>query len=257
MSKQQRGNGMAGTRPKIISIDEVQAMQPYGGYWEAVRNDEILKPWDQDGVPVVRERLPTEGVTIPPYGQDHGNTRPGDQIVVLMGDQFGWRGTVASLSNVHGQVTVVADMTRLDGTKASRVTHRGEAVGRILKEVPRFEHPEDADAWLEGQLRAPIQEFAVGATVIFSSPPHLAVRLAFRQEVREDGSKRAWLERHDDLEAQGRVTKFIPQWQHSDGKESAFGLGRPKAQPGYELLVTLDGEPDLIEVAARRIKRLA
>lgn len=197
--------------------------------------------------------LPAEGVTIPPYAQDHENTKRGDQIVILNGDQFGWRGTVTSVG--PGQIT--ANMVRLDGSKGSQVTHRWQYVGRILKEVPRFEHPEDADAWLTGQLRAPVQEFATGARVVFSSPPHLAVRLAYRQEIEDGRTKRAWLERHDDLEAEGRVTRFIPEWLHNDGKESAFGLGRPKPQPGYELLVTLDGEPDLIEVAARRIKRLA
>lgn len=253
MPKRGGQHGMAGARPKI--------MEPYrpSEYWAAVRNDEILKPWDRDGVPVVRERLPAEGVVIPPYGQDHHNTKPGDQVVILTGDQFGWRGTVRSVENVRGQITVVADMRRLDGSKASTVTHRGEYVGRILKEVPRFDHPEDADAWLEGQLREPVQEWATGVRVVFSSPPHLAVRLAFRREVAEDGlAKREWLQRFDDMEAEGRVTKFMPYWETEQKTESAFpGHSRHQTVPGYELLVTLDGEPALIEVAARRIKRLA
>lgn len=217
--------------------------------------DDFIK----EGV-LVSERLPAEGVTIPPYGQDHQNTRPGDKIVVLTGDQFAWQGRVrwveSSLGRSGLRRVIHAVMTRLDGSFAGVVQHRAEAVGRILKEVPRFEHPEDADAWLTGQLLSPVQEWATGARVVFSSPPHLAVRLALRHGIEDGRTERAWLEHHDDMEAEGRVTKFLPEWQHSDLKESAFGLGRPNV-PGYELLVTLDGEPDLIEVAARRIKRLA
>lgn len=208
--------------------------------------------------PLMREPLPPTGVVIPPYAQDHQNTRPGDQIVVLSGDQFGWRGTVTRVERARVGLSITANMVRLDGSKASQVSHRGEYVGRVLKEVPKFEHPEDAEAWLDGQLREPVQEYATGARVIFSSPPHLAVRLAFRQEVVDGKTKRAWLERHNDLEAEGRVTKFMPRWEVESKTESAFGLGATRTtQPGYELLVTLDGEPDLIEVAARRIKRLA
>lgn len=241
MSNQRREQRMAGTKPLGIYIDEVREM---AGYGEA---------------PVVRERLPAEGVVIPPYAQDHQNTHRGDQIVVVSGDQFGWRGTVSSVYGNGAEFTISADMVRLDGSTASRVTHRGSFVGRILKEVPRFDHPEDAEAWLDGQLREPVQEYAVGARVVFSSPPHLAIRLAFRREVEDGRTKREWLERHDDLEAEGRVTRFMPRWEHESKRESAFGAFADPRQtiPGYELLVTLDGEPNLIEVAARRIKRLA
>jgi len=205
--KRERLDGMAGTKHLVAWVDEIRA-------WPEVSP-------------------PPEDVVIPPHARDHENTKRGDRIVVLAGDQLGWTGLVRQVQ----QGSINADMRRLDGTSASSVWHKCEYVGRILKEVPRFEDFDEADTWLTGQLREPVPEWANGTRVIFSSPPHLAVRLGGATCARE------WVERYDDLEAEGRITKFMPWWE--------------TGAQGYELLVTLDGEPTLIDVAARRIKRLA
>jgi hypothetical protein len=178
----------------------------------------------------------------PPHDKDW-DLKPYDEVVILGGDQEGWTGRVASTERGRGGAvqTVSVDMVRPDGTKASRVTHRREYVAKVLDRVPDFDSVHAAEAWLETQHRGgPLPEYAVGSMVVFSCPPHLAKRILGHSQRREH---REWLRRHDDLEAEGRITKFMPWWE--------------KDVPGYELLVLLDGEPELVEVAARRMLRLA
>lgn len=182
------------------------------------------------------------------------NLKPFDEIVVLVGEQRCWRGVVQAISTDMGGV-VRAKMTRPNGSKASTVDHRMDCVGKILAKVPEFRDAETAEAWLESQLPEAPPEFAVGAVVIFSCPPHLAQRIEpINQSI-------DWKQRFDDLECRGRVTKYMPRW-NSDTTEPSGIYGsletrRRIVTPGYELLVLLDGEPEIIEVAARRIKRLA
>lgn len=171
--------------------------------------------------------------------------QPYDEIVITTGEQKGWTGTVMSIErsmNVN-EAVVTCSMRRPTGGTV-RVQHVASAVRKAQDQVtpPSFEDQDDADAWLLSQLDDRPQEYAVGAVVVFSCPPHLAQRITGKRRTKE------WLDRHDDLEAEGRVTKYMPQCEGGD---------YVRFQSAYELLTLIDGEPELIEVAARRLLRLA
>lgn len=259
------GQGMRGQRVVGAWVDEIHLMQPYdvpatgpldddterriremvdrstpGGIGQRVAMENTLR--EKERQRLMRETK-QEPRVFPPHDRDV-DLLPYDEVVILGGDQEGWRGRVVQIDRGLrgvGSDVVVVDMVRPDGTKASRVSHRREFVAKVLDRVPQFTSAHEAEAWLETQHRGgPLPQFAVGTRVIFSCPPHLAQRMCPADRRRE---KREWLRRHDDLEVEGRVTKFMPWWE--------------KDVPGYELLVLLDEEPELVEVAARRVLRLA
>lgn len=189
-------------------------------------------------------------IQLPPHDKG-AKLQSGDPVVILAGEHRGWRGHVMQVGGYLGSGVVKVKVVTPNG-RAIPVDHRREYVAKVLGTVPRFCSTDDADAWFRSQ-QGPIQEFATGTTVVFSCPPHMARRLG----VDTNGDGVLWKDRHSDLEASGRVTKFMPWWEAAESRLSVTGKSISKNKPGYELLVLLDGEPELIEIAAYRIKRLA
>lgn len=229
-----------GMRSQFIEVDEVMAME---GYPTTETSEQRIRRMVNEARPTsLGQRVAMENtlrnkeklsVRLPPHDPDR-TVEPGDQIVVLYGEQMGWRGRAVSLSTYSFSVNV--RLTRPDGTTTGVIPQRQDAIAVLLPDVPVFEDLQAAEQWMDSQLPL-VPSYAAGTEVWFSCPPNLAKRMD------ASPNQTTWLERHQDCEVLGRVTKFMPTWEAN--------------QAGYELLVVVDGEPELIEVAARRIKRLA
>lgn len=182
---------------------------------------------------------------LPPHDPDCV-LRLGDEVVILDGEQRGLLGTVKYIERTVSGDSVVVAMQRRDGSRGVAVAHRLEYVGKLLPAVPVFTDAQQAESWMLAQLHDVPADFAEGAQVIISCPPHLASRITGLKRTKSE-----WLARHEDMEAPARVTKYMPRWD----------AGTPEThrlyQPGYEVLVMVDGEPELIEISARRVLRLA
>lgn len=168
----------------------------------------------------------------------------GDDVVVLVGDQKGWRGVVAADCIPGHRTSVPCKMTKPDGSLSNGgvpVEHRWGTVGFVLSDVPQFADLADAEAWLATQDREIRRGYHDGQMIRFER----SVRR--RRAIDElDGELMKVI---DDIVMTGKVVG----WQ----KDAHATMGIGGHGPAYQVL-TLEypgdeGEPRLFWVEPSRI----
>ncbi len=127
--------------------------------------------------------------------------RVGEEIVVLTGEQAGWRGVIRFVDHLGGMPTITALMSRPDGSLAGPVAHRADAVGLVLPEVPTLTSVEAAEAWLEANDPTKRPKYPAGTRVLVMEIGKRE-RVAHVADFRNGSYRVVWL---DDLEI-----SFVP-----------------------------------------------